>query len=462
VRWLLIPLLAAVVTPGFHAAQAASGYDPGHEGLVLITVAVPERVEIAARLHLESITACVGSRRIPVPVHFTELDSRSLAGRSPRWGSFALEPAVLDSLLITWQGVDVRVEEAWTYPDASEAANTFAMGRRINAGEVVVVNLRWEPDAMPAAADDWRPHFEIEELVEPPPGARVYVSEEDRGVVAVYDRAAGRLVRALPAGGKPRDLVWDELRQRLYVTVAGRDELLAIDPTGRATIRRLPLSYGADSTRLILTQDGSRIAVLAPGRDMVFLFSAASLQEIAKIPVGQGPEALVEDPRTGRILVSCNRAGRIDVIDPGSARVVRRFEQMGSPSELLMLGSGQLAVGQDPGRRIELLDPATGAVQATVNACGPVDGLLELSRFERVLALSNFCSEITILRVGAGLELGGIPLDEVAGLPSLGPRGAEVFVPLPDSNRILVFSSDRAADQAMLDVGPTPWRVLVP
>ncbi|RKZ14120.1 hypothetical protein DRQ53_12300, partial [bacterium] len=209
-------------------------------------------------------------------------------------------------------------------------------------------------------------------------------------------------------------------------------------------------------------RDGQRIAVLGPGRDQLYLFSAASLQELAKIPVGQDPVSLAEDPRSGRIFVSCRTAGRIDVVDPESARVVARFEQLDSPSELVVLRSGILAVGQQRGRSINLLDPATGALLGAVELCGSADGLVEVERLDRLFVLSNFCSEITITRPLAGLETGAIRLEERAGLPTLGPRGAEIYLPLPDSRRVALIAVDRGVERRYLDVGPTPWRVVAP
>jgi len=462
VRAFLALLLLGALVSSAVPASSDTEFEPAYNSLVLVNFAVPSRVETNSRLHVAEITAYFGSRLQRVQASLDELVSLKLAGRAPRWASFTLEPAVLDSLVIRWAGFDVQVEEAWTHPPVEGRDTVIRLGQRVEAGEVVVLNLLWQPDAQDRTAADWRPRIDVETLSEPPLGARFYISEEDAGVIAVHERIGGRMVRALPTGGQPRDLAWDPARQRLYAAVAGRDELVSFDPVGRETIRRVPLSFGADPTRVLLSTDRQRIAVLAPGRDLVFLFSASSFQEIAKIRVGQHPVDMAEDPRSGRIYVSCLTAGRVDVIDPYVAEVVTSFEGLESPTQLLVLRSGLLAVGQNPGRRLHLLDPNTGALQSTLNPCGPTDGMVEVPRVDRLFVLSNFCSEISVFRPEAGLELAAIRISELAGLPSLGPRGAEIYVPLPESGQVMLISVDRTSNQRWIDVGPGAWRVVAP
>lgn len=460
-RAILVLMLAASCASA-PAMAGSSVFDPAHEALVVINVATPKLVRTSARLHLGTLEVCSGSRTTSVDPLFEELDSGELAGRAPRWGSFTLEPGLLDSLVIHWKDIEVRVSEAWTRPASATRASAIPLMRRVVAGEVLVLNLLWQPDAQAADAADWRPVFELEELAEPPLGARMYVSEEARGIVSVLERRSGRMVRGLPVGGEPRDMVWDPLRHRLYVATAGRDELVSVDLSGPASLSRLPLTFGADPTRVLLSRDRERIAVLAPGRDMVFLFSANSLQEIARIRVGQGPVGMTEAARDRRIFVSCRLDGRIDVIDPERGQVVDQFTQFDSPGEIVTLRSGLLALGQRSGRRVKFLDPATGAVRSAIDLCGPVQGLVDAPRVDRLFALTNLCSEVAILRAASGLEVGRIRLDERAALISLGPRQAELLVPLPGSRRIMLVSIDHTADRRFFEVGPGPWRAVAP
>ncbi len=460
-RGALILMLALTCVPSPSIA-GRSGFDPAYEALVVINIAAPERVRTAALLSIDRVDACIGPRTTEAEILFDELDSRLLAGRAPRLGSFTLEPGLLDSLVIHWGNIEVRVSEAWIRPPSAKQSSVISLSRRVVAGEVLVLNLLWRPDAQSADAMDWHPVLELEELVEPPLGARMYVSEEGTGIVAVLERRSGRMVRGLPVGGQPRDLAWDPLRHRLYVATAGRDELVSIDLSGPPALDRLPLSFGADPTRVLLSRDRDRIAVLAPGRDMVFLFSASSLQEIARIRVGQGAVGITEAVRDRRLFVSSRLDGRVDVIDPEALRVVDRFGGFDSPGEILALQSGLIALAQESGRRIEFLDPATGVVQSAIDLCGPVRGLASAARVDRLFGLIPLCSEVTILRAAAGLEIGRIGLEEPAGLISLGPREAELFIPLPDSRRILLMPVDRAGDRRYFEVGSGPWRAVAP
>lgn len=439
----------------------STAFDPTSQALVLVNLSVPARAETRARLELLSATLFTSAAQYPAEIESRVLDSYDLAGRAPRWARFEVSPGQVDSLELTWSGIEVQLDEAWIRVPV-QGPTTIPVHQWIDEGGALVLNLRWSPDEQPVAAADWSPSFELEEIPEPPLGGRVYVSEEDEGVVSVFERVNGRMVRALVLGGNPRDLKWDPLRQRLYVVLGGRDELAILDVAGLETIRRAPLSFGADPTRVLLTEDRQRLAVLAPGRDMVFLYSAASLQETAKVRVGQGPVAMAEDPRTGLIYVSCRTAGEIDVIDPVRGRVVNTFAGFESPTELASLQSGLLAVSEERNGRVDLVDPASGSIQSSVRICGTAGYLVEVATLDRLYVLDTFCSEIAILRPRAGLEVGSIQLTERAGLLALGPRGTELLVPLPDSRRAALISVDRGDALLYLDVGSGPWRVIVP
>ena len=461
-RALHLLVLALLLVPSNAWTSSPDGFQPSFEAMVLVTLSAPERALTTARLRLADVTVHAGARLEGPEPKFQLLESRELAGRAPRLVELAVEPTVIDSVVFHWSGVEVQIGDEWVSPAVGRRSSVLVLSTRVEAGEVLILNLHWDPDAQPASSPDWYPVLTIEEHREPPLGATLYASEEGVGVVAVYDRLSGRLVRGLPTGGSPRDLCWDELRQRLYVAVAGRDELLIFDPLGAETVRRVPLSFGSDPTRVVLTPDRKWIAVLAPGRDLVFFFSASSLQEVARVHVGHGPVGMVADPSSGRILVTSHPAGRIDAIDPEQMRVVAQFDQVDNPTDIVQVESGLFAVGDSRSRRIALIDPNSGARVSEMSVCGPVTSLVSVPRIDQLFAVSDNCRAVTLLRPASGLEVRSIRLDGRGGIPSLSPSGADVFLPLPDSARILVLASDRGSVTRVIDTGTGVWRVIAP
>jgi YVTN family beta-propeller protein len=443
------------------APERTTAFDPVGDGLVIVNISAPARVHQDARIRLDSAVMWSNGQASVGELEFDELQASRLAGRAPRWARFVVSEGIVDSLVLHWSGFETRIDEAWIQPSEARAT-VIPLHRRIDRAEAIVLNLRWNVDASEPDDEAWVPLLELEDLLEPPVGGRVYVSEEGEGIVSVFDRVTGRMVRAIPVGGAPRDLAWDEVLQRLYVVVAGRDELAVIDVAGRETLRRVPLSFGAEPTRVWLTRDRQRVAVVAPGRDLVFLYSAGSLQEIAKVRVGQEPVAIVEDRGGGRLFVSCRKAGEIAVVDPAIGRVISRFEGFESPTELAMLESGLLAVGQDRVSRVDLVDPNSGASLSSLQTCGATRALLSVGRFDRLYVVDRMCSEISIFRPESGLEIGAFPLKHDVGLPNLDPRESVLLLPVPETRRVVLLAIDSGEELLSCDVGPGPWRVIAP
>jgi DNA-binding beta-propeller fold protein YncE len=429
--------------------------------MIVVNLSVPAETESSARMSLRSATAWVSGEPFLAAPRFVEVQSDEIEGRAPRWARFEVSTGVLDSLVLDWARFEVRVDGAWIEP-APPWRSVIPVGRTLNRGDALVVNLVWFPDAVFDEDPSWRPVFEIEEIPEPPLGGRIYVSEEDEGIVSIFERVRGRMVRAIALGGRPRDMTWDPLRQRLYVVVAGRHELVVVDVAGRETIRRVPLGFGADPTRLLLTRDLQRVAVVVPERDVVSVFSTASLQEIVQIRVGQFPVAIVEDVAGGKLYVSCLKSGEVYVLDASTGSILARFQGFESPTELAPLESGLIAVGQDRGSRIHLIDPASGGIQSSLRTCGSVAGLIAVERLDRLYAVDSFCSEIAVFRPRAGLEIASIRLDERVGLPALDSRAVDLILPMPDSRQVALIAVERGDVRLKFDVGGGPWRAISP
>ena len=62
--------------------------------------------------------------------------------------------------------------------------------------------------------------------------------------------------------------------------------------------------------------------------------------------------------------------GEIAVIDPSIGRVINRFGGFESPTELAMLESGLIAVGQDRVSRVDLVAPNSGVAVSPLQTCG--------------------------------------------------------------------------------------------
>ena len=411
-----------------------------------------ERVELVGQIETYAFSAAR-----PVLV------SEELRGRVTLFVDAAFAADVIDSVRVVWAGASVEVDRAPTTLPLAGTSTSLALGRRIEAGTAAVFHLHWNPDATDPTRAAWAPELRLEEPEVPAVAAMLFVSQEGSGTVAVVDRRSGVVVDAIVTSGAPRGLAWSSAQQRLFVAVAGRDEVAVIDPGQSRVARRVPLEVGDDPTRLLLSADGTRLVVLCPGRDVLVVLSTASLQEIGRVLLDPGVLSMVEQPSTGRVFVSATQGRRIAVVDPKQLQVVRTLERADAPGELAWLGDDEgLVIASRHDRSLEEVDPATGAQRSSMNLCGTVTGLAHQSRTDRLIAVVDLCREVVFLRPVRALEVGSVRLESAGGLPTLDPEDRMLFVPLPHENAVLSIHTSHVRDLRRIETAARPYQIVVP
>lgn len=453
-------LILLLVVP---APRASRAFDPGAQASLSTYVRLPERAAARVRLVVDAFVVSRPDGRVRVEPTRPSLDTHDDAGHSLEWMRTTLEPGPIDTLEVSFAEARIHVAGAWTTVDLTGETIDFALDREVVPGECLVVHLAFDPDAVPADSEAWHPVVRRRHPDRVPLGQRIFVALEGAGTVAVVDRRTGETNEELGVGGRPRDLVYSPVERRLYVAVAQRDELVAVDLGDVDRIRRLPLRFGDDPTRLLLTRDERSVFALARGHDALVQVSASSFQEVARINLEPRPVDLVEDPRTGRIFVSSETSRTVEVVDVQKASVVARFVVSDAPGELEFLAdTGQIVVAARNGRSVERIDAGTGASIDAVDLCGPVRGMVYQERAKRLYAALAVCDELTVLRPSLDLEIDRAPLPARPGLLHLDPEGRTVLVPLPGENAVFTVDTTRTGETRRILVGPRPVAVVIP
>ncbi|MBI5105167.1 MAG: beta-propeller fold lactonase family protein, partial [Solirubrobacterales bacterium] len=138
-------------------------------------------------------------------------------------------------------------------------------------------------------------------------GKEAYVTNEYDGTVSVVDVAAGRQVATIDVGGRnahPEGMALDAARGRLYVAVANRDRVAAIDVRARKVAWSVDVGRaeapGAQPVGLALSPDGAVVIAANEGEDALAVVAtgaapaAASPRTVVRV---RRPSTL---PRLGR------------------------------------------------------------------------------------------------------------------------------------------------------------------
>lgn len=177
--------------------------------------------------------------------------------------------------------------------------------------------------------------------------------------VSVIDPARHAVIGTIALSGKPEFAATDGAGHA-YVNIEDRAELVEIDTRKNAVLGTWPLPGCESPTGLALDRAHRRLFSVCDNRHMV-VTDAGTGHQVASLPIGDGPDAVVYDEGKGMIYSSNGESGNITAIrqdDPDHYRVAATIPTQHSARTLAL----------DPKlHRLYLsaasLDPAGGANQ---------------------------------------------------------------------------------------------------
>jgi YVTN family beta-propeller protein len=197
-----------------------------------------------------------------------------------------------------------------------------------------------------------------------PDGAKVYVSSNSTGSVAVLDPAARRLVTSVPVGMQPAGLSVTPDGRYVVAAVQGDGEAVVIDTASDAVVAHAAVGKAHTS---LTSPDGTLAFVASQVTDApaVQVVDVPSATLGASYALDAGPRALAE--LHGVLFASLSGSADIAVLDAASGKRTGSVTTGGSPHDVRPTadGSAILTVSQTAGE-LEIIDPATLALTAGI------------------------------------------------------------------------------------------------
>lgn len=131
--------------------------------------------------------------------------------------------------------------------------------------------------------------------------------------VAVVDVQEGRVVTSIRTIDRLDSIVLSPDDGVAYL--AGDQDIIKLDTTSRTIVGRTANVLGLGSNALALSPDGTRLAATSNGDGQLKLFNAATLEQVAAVPVGDylSQVAFAVSPPPVHCVGDCNADGRVDV-----------------------------------------------------------------------------------------------------------------------------------------------------
>lgn len=295
-------------------------------------------------------------------------------------------------------------------PDLRQVIARVAVGRRPRGivpsadGRLLYIALSGSPIAGPG----------VDEATLPPP-------DHSLDGIAVFDVAAGRVVRVLRGVSDPETVAVSPDGSRLYVASEDRGELVVMDARDGRVLATAPVGDEAEGTAV--SPDGSLVYATSEADHSVAVYDTQAGRVRARIRVGEHPRNAVFAADGRRAFVPGETDSTVTAIDVVGDRAVESVRLEGEnirPMGVALTPDGRhLFVTTGRGRQLLRLNPST-------------------------------------LRVTGRVEVGQRPW----GL-AVAADGRHVFTANGPSNDVAMVDSQNLRVVARFAVGERPWGVAV-
>lgn len=250
------------------------------------------------------------------PVHYA-VQQRWDLGPATRWDYLSLDTQ-RNRLFVT-RGDRVQVLDANSGKPVGEIPNTagvhgvaFAQDLKLGftsngrANSVTVFDLDTLQVKRELAVKGANP----DAILYDPATRKLYTFNGKSQDVSVFDAASGKPVATIPLGGKPEFAATDG--RRVYVNIEDKSEIVAIDAATDRVLAHWPLAGCDEPSGLALDAGHARLFSVCGNRALMVTDSASG-KVVARIAIGDHPDAAYYDPGTAT-LFSSNGAGTLSVV----------------------------------------------------------------------------------------------------------------------------------------------------
>jgi YVTN family beta-propeller protein len=201
---------------------------------------------------------------------------------------------------------------------------------KAGAATVLALTPRYEPSVEGGVA--FSPRFAVVPPSRPPPSLDGVCANSGGSDLTLFDRRRHEVFGVLPTGREPQGLALAPAPSaRLYVALAGEDEVAVRDLTSDLELPRLRLSPGDRPREVAVSPDGRTLLVLNGGSNTLAFLDAASGVERGRVGTGVSPVSLLVDRSWRRAYVLNEGSNTVTVVDLANRAVAGTIQTDAGP-----------------------------------------------------------------------------------------------------------------------------------
>ncbi len=319
IKVFLMTALAAMLLSGCMAPPSTLKPPLQDEGEIQVYLQpFPQEAE-KLRFSIDRLSLVGGDgKEYPLSLTMTEFQAGALT-RQRFLAAGRVQPGTFSGISLKVAKAMIKGEDGDTAMLVPEEPVLVPLSIEVQRKKVVVLYLAFQFSGSVQSGFSFTPQFSLYVPSPPASGLVGYVVNRVDNTLTVFDKKTGQVAAVMATGRKPEQVVIDQNSLNAYLSLSGEDAVDVINMTDGEVSHRINLKTGDGPVNVALTPDKRFLLTVNARSRTLSIIDAASLLEISRVPLQEGPRWLLVGPNGTRCYVFNSLSNTITVIDIANA-----------------------------------------------------------------------------------------------------------------------------------------------
>lgn len=295
-----------------------------------------------------------------------------------------------------------------------------------------------------------------------------FISNEKDNTVSVFDTEAGKVVKTIPVGKRPRGMVLTPDFKQLIVC-AGDDNRIDIIDTEKLVVASSHETSGPDPELLDIDHQGKILYIANEDDGMVTVIGVDGSPK-AEIQIGVEPEGMSVSPDDGTVVATSESTSMAHFIDTRTLKVVANVLVDTRPRVALYTADGkEVWVTAEVGGTVSVIDAVTRKVKHKISfqipgvrpeLIQPMGVKFTLDAKRAVVALGR-ANRIAVIDTSTYEVLEYVLVGQRPWHIALSADGSKLYTANGLSNDLTIVNTKTWKPEKSIPVGRLPWGIVL-
>ena len=158
----------------------------------------------------------------------------------------------------------------------------------------------------------------------------VFVINHNGSDATEIDAVTKTVVATIPVGGGKLEFPASDGAGKVFVNVQAAGEIAVIDVKTHKLVTKYKMAGCEDASGLAYATK-SKVLIASCGNGMAKVVDPQTGAELASIPIGKGPDAVIYDPKNQVAFIPCGEDGVLEVLDVKNRKSITKIQTLKTP-----------------------------------------------------------------------------------------------------------------------------------